>query len=123
MLRTLFGIALVSLLAFGLSARTHAEDVDVSALGDLSAFKTISEAAVKSLGDNDLAAGKAKMKELESEWDAAEATLKPKSAKAWTWLDKKIDHALFLVRAAKPEADKCKDAVQELVDAFTPAKK
>ncbi len=121
--RIICGLALLSMLALGLSAHCHAEDVDVSALGDLSSFKSISEASIKSLSDNDLAAGKAKMKELESAWDAAETTLKPKSAAAWTTLDKKIDHALALVRAAKPDADKCRDAVQALVDAFTPAKK
>ena len=110
-------------LSLSMTARA-ADDVDVTPLGDLSTYSALAGEAMKALNADDLKGAKAKLRDVEGAWDDAEATMKPKSAAAWTFVDKKIDHALAAIRAAKPDTQKCKDAVQELIDSIaTPKKK
>ena len=111
------------LLVLCMLTRADAEEVNISLLGDLSVYKATSEEALKSLNNNDMKAVKLKLKDLETSWDANEATLKAKSDAAWGVVDKKIDRALALVRAAKPDVGKCGEALQALVDVFTPPTK
>ena len=114
---------LAAVISLGLVHGATAADMDVTALGDLSAFKASADAALKAVNDDDMKEAKAKMKELESAWDASEGTLKKKAAAPWVVVDKLIDKALFAVRADKPDATKCKDAIQAIVDICTPPKK
>ena len=114
-------VALVSALC--LTSGAGAADADVSALGDLSAFKAHADAALKAVNDDDMKTAKGKMKDLETAWDAAEPDLKKKSSAAWGTVDKTIDKALAAVRAAKPDAAKCKETIQAVIDVCTPVKK
>lgn len=89
-----------------------------SKLGDLSKFRVIA-VDVKSLVEKgDLPAAKTRIKDLELEWDKAEAGIKPRAAKDWHKIDKAIDRALGALRDSHPEQAKCKKTISEVVSAI-----
>ena len=89
-----------------------------SPLGDLSAFRTITQDTLRLLTAGDQSGATTRVDDLETEWDNAEARLKPKDKAAWTAIDSKIDTVLRELRATSPKPASEKTSLTALLGAL-----
>ncbi len=87
----------------------------ISPLGDLSSFRTITQDTLDLLKAGNQSGATARIGDLEYEWDNAQARLKPKDSAAWTLIDVKIDTVLRELRAVNPNQTSEKTALENLL--------
>ena len=89
--------------------------VKTSTLGDLSAFRVITQDTLNLVIAGKPADAKERISDLEYEWDNAEAKLKRMDGAKWTEVDDAIDAALRQVRAVKPDVQKSEASLNALL--------
>ncbi|CAN7641425.1 histidine kinase [Caballeronia sp. LjRoot31] len=86
-----------------------------SKLGDLPGFRRIVADTAIMVNKGDLAGARTRIKDLETSWDDAEPSLKPRGAADRHKVDKSIDQALSALREKAPNAASCKQALSDLL--------
>ena len=89
-----------------------------SPLGDLSAFRTITQDTLQLVAAGHQAEAVTRVRDLEIAWDDGEARLKPRSKAAWSALDGKIDRVLRDLRATSPDPTAEKASLTTLLTAL-----
>jgi uncharacterized membrane protein YkoI len=105
------------LLALTLSGQGLAQQAASRSLSqvNISPFRIVAEDALAIVNSGNLKRAKARIKDLETDWDRAEAKLRPRSPEQWRAIDKAIDAALLQLRADSPRAPAAKEALQNLL--------
>lgn len=84
-------------------------------LGDLSSYRAIVVDTQRLVASGDQTAARARITDLETAWDNAEESLRPRSPDDWTSVDKSIDRALAQVRSKAPDQAGCNAALETLL--------
>jgi uncharacterized membrane-anchored protein len=108
-------IVLVSYLSISKADTPAQTGVLAESLGDLSPFAAISQDTLDLLSAGRQSAATARVTDLETAWDNAEATLRPKDQATWKAIDTKIDTVLRAVRSTHPDLTAEKAALTALL--------
>lgn len=96
------------------AAASQASGGQVSPLGDLSNFTSITQAMLTAVNNGDWSTANARANDIEGAWDNSEARLKPMDPAAWTQVDTAIDKVLREIRAVHPNQQTAQTALQNL---------
>jgi uncharacterized membrane-anchored protein len=66
-------------------------------------YKTITQDTLDMVQSGDQSGAKNRITDLETAWDADQASLQPKDCQAWTYVDQQIDPVLSAVRNSSPD--------------------
>jgi len=99
-----------------LDAQVPVAKSTTSPLGDLSAYRKITQDTLTLVEAGKLADAETRITDLESAWDKAEATLRPMNREQWRILDHDIDQALRQLRSIHPDAGRCDSAIKSLLN-------
>ncbi|OCT14362.1 hypothetical protein A8709_26455 [Paenibacillus pectinilyticus] len=91
--------------------------------GQLSDFVKIETDMLNAVNSNDFASAKKSADSLEHQWDTSEPKLRKIDGTTWTKIDGTIDVVLASVRSSKPDAVKCKSALNNSLSIFNEANK
>jgi uncharacterized membrane-anchored protein len=94
------------------------QTAQLSPLGDLSKFRGTTQDTLNLLDAGDQPGATARIGDLETEWDNAQARLRPKDKAAWTEIDDKIDTVLRELRATSPNSNNERAALTALLAAL-----
>ena len=94
---------------------TGTSTAPTSPLGDVSAFRIITQDALDKLNTGDQSGATTRISDLEYAWDQAQPVLKAKNGREWTVVDKKIDTVLRELRAVTPNPVTEKSALEALL--------
>lgn len=113
-------LVLIQLAGCSTAKKPTTASADIAVLGDLTEFKKIAEDTLAIVEKKDMAGAKARIKDLETAWDNAEAAMRPKSETAWTVVDKSIDHALAALRSDSPNSEDCAMKLKTVIVRMSP---
>jgi uncharacterized membrane protein YkoI len=82
---------------------------------DLSSFRGIAQDTLTIVNTGNLKLAKSRIKNLETDWDRAEAKLRPQNPEQWRRIDKAIDAALQQLRTDSPQATAANEVLQNLL--------
>ncbi len=88
-------------------------------LGDLSAFRRITEDTLGFVRAGNLSAARLRIGDLELAWDNAEARLRIMNPEKWSSVDDSIDDALRKLRAVRHDAAACSTSLESLIALLT----
>lgn len=106
----------------GVKSVAPAAPASTQSLGDLSGFKTIADDTLKLVLANKLPEAKARIKDLETAWDAAHKNLQSANMEKWTVIDTALDKSLKQLRANSPTVGGSADALSALVKTINDSK-
>jgi uncharacterized membrane-anchored protein len=84
-------------------------------LGDLSAFRQITEDTLGFVRAGDMTRAKSRVGDLEFAWDNAEAKLRTMNKEKWTEMDDAIDEVLHKLRAVQQDPATCTKSLESLI--------